>query len=551
MPIEIIAPLFASSALGLFVATFIDNVIVNFATRKTQEGVSGLVDVLKKRLATGKLAHNHDLEDALLLCVKNTFEVFCASCIDELDDSRPQFPGGDALAARAIDERLTRVTGLRRALHDDGLLRLYAPGLNSMEPRAAARFASETFPCDDIQRELVSTLLKIAAINLSRDGGEHSPHYAWLAARARDKWPAFRAGKIERERVTLGEVFVFFFREIIKQNSKVFHLITTDMLFELRGAATQPPAAADAAACEQLNTALVDALAGNLDQTLKSFGEKLDALHGAVDRLSLQWQLIDTKLDTLQGGVDALPGHLRGMESRLARKLDQLGNLDHLDRRGGRMGTVRPAEMPRLFLQRDDELAATIRALLSGGTKLVVLSGDPGIGKSAIAQMAWNHPETRACFNTRRWFVNCEDAQDLPAAARPGLLQFLADHLNIDISPSRSSQPPLSKLAAELNDGAGLLVLDNADILIDQTPADFAALLQKLRACDSLAVLLTMTGRWLDRKNFPDPLGQFITQTENSPATATVDIPPLPEPALRELFFHFRKTHSIPRPDPW
>jgi non-specific serine/threonine protein kinase len=141
-------------------------------------------------------------------------------------------------------------------------------------------------------------------------------------------------------------------------------------------------------------------------------------------------------------------------------------------------GLPSPAD---LFVGRDSELAAVSEMLTHAQTRLVTLTGPPGIGKTRLAvACAAAHAERSGCASA---FV------DLAPVREPALVMVeLAQAVGIE--PRRGADLT-GQLAAALGDEERLVILDNCEHLLPAV-SDVA---QMLAACPRLRVLATSRER--------------------------------------------------------
>ena len=141
-------------------------------------------------------------------------------------------------------------------------------------------------------------------------------------------------------------------------------------------------------------------------------------------------------------------------------------------------GLPSPAD---LFVGRDSELAAVSRMLAHAQTRLVTLTGPPGIGKTRLAvACASAHAERSGCAAA---FVNLAPVRE-PALVMVELAQA------VDVEP-RGGTDLIGQLAAALGHEERLVVLDNCEHLLPAAP-DVGRV---LAACPRLRVLATSRER--------------------------------------------------------
>ena len=147
-------------------------------------------------------------------------------------------------------------------------------------------------------------------------------------------------------------------------------------------------------------------------------------------------------------------------------------------RRASDGGLPSPAD---LFVGRDDELAAVSGMLAHAQTRLVTLTGAPGIGKTRLAiACASAHAERTGCASV---FVDLAPVRD-PAQVMVEVAQA------VGVEPRRGTDLT-GLLSAALGDEERLVVLDNCEHLLAAAP-DVG---QLLAACPRLRVLATSRER--------------------------------------------------------
>ena len=147
-------------------------------------------------------------------------------------------------------------------------------------------------------------------------------------------------------------------------------------------------------------------------------------------------------------------------------------------RRAPRASLPAPAD---LFVGRDGELATVSLMLANSRTRLVTLTGPPGIGKTRLAvACAAAHAERGGCAAV---FVDLAPVRE-PALVMAELAQA------VDVQP-RGGADLIGRLAAALGHEEWLVVLDNCEHLLAAAP-DVG---QVLAACPRLRILATSRER--------------------------------------------------------
>ena len=145
---------------------------------------------------------------------------------------------------------------------------------------------------------------------------------------------------------------------------------------------------------------------------------------------------------------------------------------------GPRQGGALPVATTPLF-GRDAELALLDDALTAPDSRLITLTGPPGVGKTRLALAA----AAAARFRDGIVFV------DLTTVRDPDLVpQEVTRALGLDDAPGR---PLVDRVAAAVAGRHLLLVVDNVEHVIDAAPA----LAAPLAACPRLRLLLTSRER--------------------------------------------------------
>lgn len=129
------------------------------------------------------------------------------------------------------------------------------------------------------------------------------------------------------------------------------------------------------------------------------------------------------------------------------------------------------------FVGRDRELATVVELILRPDVRLLKLTGAGGVGKTRLALSAAE--AARNAFEDGAVFVSLAPVRD-PTM----LLPTVAQTLNV---PDAPDQPLMSRLRTFLSDKNMLLVLDNAEHLLDAMPV----VVDLLAASPRLAVLVT------------------------------------------------------------
>ncbi len=124
---------------------------------------------------------------------------------------------------------------------------------------------------------------------------------------------------------------------------------------------------------------------------------------------------------------------------------------------------------------------------VQAGNAPVIISGGPGMGKSAMALAVAYDPAMRAKFGDERYFLRLDAAGDAHA-----MISAAAAKLGVRV------QPATAEMIADQMAGAiarpTLLILDNLESPWDKNRAEVENVIARLAACSQLQLLLTIRG---------------------------------------------------------
>ena len=134
---------------------------------------------------------------------------------------------------------------------------------------------------------------------------------------------------------------------------------------------------------------------------------------------------------------------------------------------------------------RETEVKALVSELSKKKPSPIPILGGPGMGKTTIALKAIAHNSIVKRLGARRWFVRCDGVK-----TRAELAAAIARALGLNIGPNVELA-----VLAELSNGRGALVLDNAETPLDADKTEVEELLSILASVDSLALVATIRGK--------------------------------------------------------
>jgi predicted ATPase len=153
----------------------------------------------------------------------------------------------------------------------------------------------------------------------------------------------------------------------------------------------------------------------------------------------------------------------------------------HSPRLGRVVMAIAPPAPPTALVGRAAELAALIEAVSAAGTRLVTITGPPGVGKTRLALAAAETLSGRFPGETA-WvdLAPVREAEQVPAE--------MARALGIDRAPG---EPRVARIALAMAGRKVLVILDNCERLLAAAP-EIGSL---LRSCPDLHVIATSRER--------------------------------------------------------
>ena len=152
---------------------------------------------------------------------------------------------------------------------------------------------------------------------------------------------------------------------------------------------------------------------------------------------------------------------------------------------------------PQIF-GRDDEVETIVNALLED--KTILVAGGPGMGKTAVAIVAFYHPRIAAHFGRRRVFASLETAIE-PRAILTKLVETLG------LTPTGDEVSLLRIIEASAAERPFAAILDNAETIFDADRGASERLLNLVGQIRGLSLVVTIRG--------VAPLIPIATQIDN------------------------------------
>jgi hypothetical protein len=159
------------------------------------------------------------------------------------------------------------------------------------------------------------------------------------------------------------------------------------------------------------------------EHTWCSLWELLDAIQDAAEEFmdKFQYEVIEANREgtrkNFDGSAEKLKQLLDRLEDGKKSSRDLLKSLQRKQHHNPRpsVTTTSAQRTKELFgyKQELDDLVSELTTVGAGGTRVVGIIGHGGIGKTELAQWAFNHPKTKAKFRLRIWVsVSCMFNQD-------------------------------------------------------------------------------------------------------------------------------------------
>jgi tetratricopeptide (TPR) repeat protein len=150
---------------------------------------------------------------------------------------------------------------------------------------------------------------------------------------------------------------------------------------------------------------------------------------------------------------------------------------------------------PRHCFGREDAVSQVVAAVLAKPAAPLAILGPPGVGKTTVAVTALHDPRVVKRYRSRRFFVRADGV-----SGRDALVAAVAATVGLEPGPGLEE-----RTWRELERGAALLVLDNAETPWDAEPQAVEELLAQLAAVPGLALVATVRGderpagpRWVE-----------------------------------------------------
>jgi tetratricopeptide (TPR) repeat protein len=145
---------------------------------------------------------------------------------------------------------------------------------------------------------------------------------------------------------------------------------------------------------------------------------------------------------------------------------------------------VRPVLPPAPLCVNRDYEKQQLRRHFTGRPGAVLVTGEPGAGKSTICVEVAHEDKIAEIYGARRWLVRCDGVQ-----TGDGLVVKIADSLGLPPQGDRRAAVMFALKAA-----SGLLVLDNAETPWDSEPEGFEGVLAEMSQLGTITIVVSARG---------------------------------------------------------
>ncbi|KAJ7431626.1 hypothetical protein B0H11DRAFT_843818 [Mycena galericulata] len=181
---------------------------------------------------------------------------------------------------------------------------------------------------------------------------------------------------------------------------------------------------------------------------------------------------------------------------------------------------------PKIFYGRDEEVMHIVNTIKHSKPARITICGAEGVGKTAVALAASHHPDISALFGVRRYFVECDGAND-----GKQLVAAIALHLGLESYGRKAVIRHLTALATE--ETPVLVTLDALDRAWKphENRSDVEDFLSLIADLQHVTLLVTLRGAERPRQvRWTRPFLPTLSPLPPSAARATFldisDVPP-------------------------